>query len=131
MDPGHASFLDVAFWQQLVVTLVGVGGGVPIALWLNRRLERRGASAEQQARHQRRQQVLTAIKNEVLQNKDALETVLRGTRSRKIESAPLWLSVLEATAALKCELLAVPLCEALDELLYLLVAHRSGHPRDY
>jgi hypothetical protein len=119
---GGETFFGLAFWQQLLATLVGVVVGIPIALWLNRQQERREATTTQAARDRRRRQLLTAVKNEAQSNREALQTIARAIESGKIESAPLWISVLEGTAAIKYELLEVPICEALDELLYLLRA---------
>jgi hypothetical protein len=110
--PGGESFFGAAFWQQLLATLVGVVVGIPIALWLSRQQERREARAASGAREGRRQQLLTAVKNEVQSNRDALRTIAQAIESGRIEAAPLWMSVLEGTAAIKYELLEVPLCEA-------------------
>lgn len=83
------TFFDLVFWQQLVATMVGVGLGVPIALWLNRLEERRETTAARGAREERREQLLAALKREREFNREQLQSLDRAHRAEKIEAAPL------------------------------------------
>jgi len=112
------SFLDVGFWQQLVVTVVGVVFGIPLALWLNRRQEEREQKTQVTELAQRREQLVNALIATLTDATTVLKP-LRDLDAGRIAYVSLDLTLLDSTASLKYELLDdIELCKAIDGVRY-------------
>lgn len=77
-------FFDQPFWQQFIVTFVGVIIGIPFALWINRRQAAREQANAKSADTAKARQVLQALKQSVQKNIGLLNQMLTDLKAMAI-----------------------------------------------
>jgi hypothetical protein len=111
-------FLDKAFFQQLLITLVAVVLGIPAGIGLNRLWERRTSRQEREALEERRKQLREALKGAMVNNAHLLHD-LKNISNGGIPKRTLDLALLDATAQVKYELLTdYVFCREIDSVRY-------------
>jgi hypothetical protein len=91
-------FFSIAFWQQFVTTVIGVGLAIPIGLWLERMIEQRRDDSE-------RQQLAIVLKTAIQYNLSVLEAFMSHSDwYRHVPYKSMDISVLEATTLRRFEL---------------------------
>ncbi len=115
---GVGEFFDLAFWQQFLITVIGLIVGIPFALALNRWEEQRERRDERRSETARRRQFIQALRSAVDRNRVVLEGMAEAMRPTAIMFHGIDLAFLRATASLKYEMLdSVELGASIDELI--------------